>query len=71
MAELFSQQLSFNVSHSTHVKPSFNFPFPENSQTESDQKKKDVLVHILLNPTSTEEMMESFSKKTRAKMKVR
>ena len=70
MAELFSQQLSFNVSHSTH-EPSFNFPFPENSQTESDQKKNDVLVHILLNPTSTEEMMESFSKKTRAKMKVR
>lgn len=70
MAELFSQQLSFNVSHSTH-EPSFNLPFPENSQTESDQKKKDVLVHILLNPTSTEEMMESFSKKTRAKMKVR
>lgn len=35
---------------------------PENSQTESDQKKKDVLVHILLNPTSTEEMMESWQK---------
>lgn len=39
-----------------------NFPITENPRIESNQKKKDVLVHILLNPTNIKEMMASISK---------
>lgn len=47
MAELSSQELSFNV----FVLYSwiFNFPVTDNPSTESKRKKNDALVHILLN----------------------
>ena len=62
MAELSSQEFPLMFFfYSTH-RFSFSFLVTDNPSTESNRKKKDALVHILLNSTNTEEAMASFSK---------